>query len=630
MDHVKPGSPASPLRTVRRVLTFIGARAIGDPIAEGSLRENPAHPWPAGLRPIIFAAWTLFAVLAGLAVTAEALRRTPILADGTTSLPWVAVPVLGIAVATALALLFTAAIHVWWVVRVPLLLLIALSLAAAPVTDTTLGLVHQVAVVALLVFAVVRWRARFAFWEFLVALTLIGHLMLLQFAGPMVAAYANESWPLHVLRYWLSLLTVLAVPAALLAAAAMTELVVTTGAWTARGVWEGLRRRTHAVRLGRLLLAGLVVWAVSAEVWAIATNPRRSITTFPTAVLIVAVTAEMALLLLRQVPFGARSGVSVDPDDIAAAYSPISWPLALLLTAWMFHSVPLTLVGSVVGIPASGDGPGRVAIILIYAAAGLAVAVHAARRNRAGQALIATVFAVVTPAAQLLLHGGWGTAGTQLVAVEVAAAVLILGWLLLRRRLTADRALALGTVLLLSQIHHFREVLDDPLSALFALSGASAVFLVGLVWRQLTEYAAARRHSRRFPNAGRVMLALANMTLVTMSVATFALSGGDASIVGLGIIEDIGDSELGGSLLHASMIAGLLLAVRGREGGDRRVEFRGHELVRVGVFRAYAADPPSGSEHEGPVWVAGPYAPDPRHASTERAHPAPEDPSQPG
>jgi len=341
VDHVKPGSPASPLRTVRRVLTFIGARAIGDPIAEGSLRENPAHPWPAGLRPIIFAAWTLFAVLAGLAVTAEALRRTPILADGTTSLPWVAVPVLGIAVATALALLFTAAIHVWWVVRVPLLLLIALSLAAAPVTDTTLGLVHQVAVVALLVFAVVRWRARFAFWEFLVALTLIGHLMLLQFAGPMVAAYANESWPLHVLRYWLSLLTVLAVPAALLAAAAMTELVVTTGAWTARGVWEGLRRRTHAVRLGRLLLAGLVVWAVSAEVWAIATNPRRSITTFPTAVLIV----PSLISVLWMTSFGG-SAIS----QTLAGFSGITDAALELQLFQMLSQLPLTGITSFLGI----------------------------------------------------------------------------------------------------------------------------------------------------------------------------------------------------------------------------------------------------------------------------------------
>ncbi|WP_432559401.1 hypothetical protein [Granulicoccus sp. GXG6511] len=618
----------SSVRAVGRVLRFIGARVLGDPIAAGSLRENPAHPWPTGLRPIIFATWVLFVVLAGLAVMAGALRRTPIVADGTTSLPWIAVPVLALAVTTALALLFTAALHVWWVVRVPLLLLIALTLAAAPVADTTLRLVHQLGVVALLVFAIARWRARFAFFEFVVALTVIGHSLLLQLAGPLVIAYAVESWPLQVLLYWLKLLTVLAVPAALLAAAAMTELVVTTGSWTARGVWEGLRRRTHTRWPGRALLAVLVVWAVSAEVWAIATNPRRSISTFPVALLILAVTALVALLVLRQAPRGARP--AVDPDDVAAAYSPISWPLALILTAWMFHSVPLTLIGSLLAIPLVDGDPGKVVMLFIYAAAGLAVAVHAARRNHVGRALIATVFAVVTPAAQLLLLGGWGTAGNQLVAVEVAAAVLLLGWLLARRQLTADRALALGTVLLLSRIHDFREVLDDPLSALLALSGASAVLLVGLVWRQLTEYAAARGHSPRFPNSGRVMLALANMTLVTLSVATFALSAGDAGIVSLGIIEAIGDSELGGSLLHASMIAGLLLALRGRAGGEAGVvrdrELSGHDVVRLGAFRAYASDPPNGSDRDGSDWVVGVSGTDPPHASeVERADPTPED-----
>lgn len=566
----------SGVRTAGRVVRYIAARALGDPIRDGRLRENPAYPWPRGLRPIIVATGGLFVVLAGLAATAGPLRNVTLLADGTTSLPWLVVPVLCIAVAMALALLYAAALHLWWVVRVPLLLLVVLSLAAAPVTEDTLRGVNLVGIAVLMLLALVRWRARFAFWEFLVALAVIGHSILLQLAGPRLIGHGIDVWPLHVVTYWTNLLTILAVPAALLASAAMTELVVTTGSWSARGVWEGVRRRPRGRLIGGLLLAGLAVWAAATEVWAVATDPRRSVATLPVAVLVLGVVAVAAWLVMRWSlarPTGTRSkgsrtpaerGMPVDPDDVAAAYSPISWPLAFLLAGWAFYPVLLMLVLTVAGRRSVDSDPGTVVMALLYAAGGLAIAVGEARHGRRGQALIATVLAVSTPFAQLLLLAGWSTATDQLVTVEVAAAVLILGWLLARRRLTADRAVALGTVLLLSRVHHFREVLDDPLSALLALSGTSAVLLVGLVWRQLTEYAAARGHSDRFPNPARVMLALANMTLVTLSVATFALSAGNAGIVSLEIIGDIGDSELGGALLHASMLSGLLLGAFGR------------------------------------------------------------------
>ncbi|MDO5500222.1 MAG: hypothetical protein Q4F67_11155, partial [Propionibacteriaceae bacterium] len=94
------------------------------------------------------------------------------------------------------------------------------------------------------------------------------------------------------------------------------------------------------------------------------------------------------------------------------------------------------------------------------------------------------------------------------------------------------------------------------------------VLVVGLLWRQLTEYSVARGDSTRFPNSARVMLALANMTLVSLSLATFALSAGHTSAASPELFASVGDSHLGGALFTASILAGVLLALRGREGGE--------------------------------------------------------------
>lgn len=69
----------------------------------------------------------------------------------------------------------------------------------------------------------------------------------------------------------------------------------------------------------------------------------------------------------------------------------------------------------------------------------------------------------------------------------------------------------------------------------------------------------------RFPNPSRLLLALANVTMISLAVALYALAG-EAGVTDLALIEGIGDGELGGAVLHAAMLAGLLLAWRGREG----------------------------------------------------------------
>ncbi|MDO5498674.1 MAG: hypothetical protein Q4F67_03220, partial [Propionibacteriaceae bacterium] len=452
---------------VIRILRFIAARALGDPVREGRLAENPASPWPPGLRLIVVAVVGLFVLLTVSIAGAQLIRRTPLVANRDGSLPWLVIPVLALAIAVALSLLYAAALHVWWVWRLPLLALVLISLLAAARTDELVWLVITLIGLAVLIaLAAVRWRSRFSVWEFVISLAVIGNLILVQFAGPALRAVDVEAWPVLVVTEWTMLLTYLATPAILLAAAGMTELVITTGSWTARGVWEGTMGRPAGRLVGALALAGLVVWSMVQEVWLLATDSRRPVSELPLAAAIMVVTGAAAAAVLRLAPRGERPGVAVDADDVADAYSGVSWALAVVLAVWLVAPVLSSALLSL-GLPDLGN----LADAVVLAAVGLLIAVGLSRRGRPAAALIATAFAVEQLAVQIGLALGLTTASTHLVTVSALAAVGLAVWLLVRRRLTADRALAIGTVLLLTRLYEFRETLDDPISALLAVSG---------------------------------------------------------------------------------------------------------------------------------------------------------------
>ncbi|WP_425310785.1 hypothetical protein AADG42_19075 [Ammonicoccus fulvus] len=561
MDQLSEHPRLARGRSILAVGRFVFDRAFADPVREGRLKETAEHPWPRGVRAIVIAAYGLFVVLALAVAGSTGLRLLPLLADGDVSLPWVAVPVLLIAVVVALSLLYVAALHIWWPLRLAILGVLTLALVSLPAVGPAGTWVNVAGAALLILFAVLRARRAFSVWEFVFALFVFGHLLVLRLAGPLVIGVEHGGMQVSVIAYWGTLLTVFATPAVIMAGAAMTELVVRAGSWTARGIGESVLGRPRPRLLGGLLLGVLIAWSLAQETWGLVTDPRRDLSAMPIAALVLGVVAVVALGVLRLAPHGDHPGVPVDPDDVADAYGPISWPLAFLLAGWVFIGVLTTLIDSILGTDLE---LGRWVTWTLFVAGGLAVGIREVRRSRPAAALIAVVLAVSSPFAQVLLMFGWGTPISMLITVEVIAAVLLLGWLLVTRTLTADRAIALAGVLLLSRLHQFRELLAEPLVAVFALSGTSAALLVGLVWRQLTEYAGARGDSARFPNPSRLLLSLANVTMISLAIALFALAG-EAGVTDLALIEGIGDGELGGALLHAAMLAGLLLALRGRE-----------------------------------------------------------------
>lgn len=573
-----------------QVLRFIVLRTFVQPIRDGHLQENPQHPWPPGMRWLVGISTGVFGLLTLLGLAAGRLRATPLAADAEQSIPWVSGPFLLVAAVVGISLVYLAAVHAGWRVQVLLAILLALLLGGSPGSSGLTGLALSLgSLLVLLAFGLWRRRRRLSVWEFVLALVVIGTLLVSRLLTPMLMGLDLQQWGLNLLGFWISLLTIFTAPSAMLAGAAMTEIVVALGSWTARGVWEAVpgpdpaRRRREWI--GGLLLAVVVLTALAREVWLAATdvNMRPAGLGLATGYLLVAMLVGLAVL--RLAPGGRAPGVPTDVDDLSTSWSRASWPLALLLAVAIFGGVLVTLLFGLFGVHDSSgwwdfwtEGSSGLAAGL----GALVLGIVWARRGRTAPALLASVFAIGMLVSQGLVGLQVTFDTRQVVSASVLLATLLLIGLLITRRLTADRGLAIVSLLLIGRLHEFRTVLDEPLGAIFAATGGGALLLVGLLWRQLTEYERARGHSRGMPHYVRVLLALANMTLVGMTVSHFALSGSPGTAQ-LQVLENGGDSELGGALLLAVLVVGLLLGLRGREGGDQRPgqEFRVDHLLLV-------------------------------------------------
>ncbi|OYO25265.1 hypothetical protein CGZ93_02135 [Enemella dayhoffiae] len=569
-----------------QVVRFILFRTFVDPIREGHLKQNRAHPWPVGFRWLVGISVGLYALLTLLGLAAPRLRAIDLVADADLSLPWVTAPFLVLAAIVGLSLGYVAAIHAGWRVQVPLGLILLVVLGGTPGGQGVGLILTGVVLVLLLAFALWRRRRPFSLWEFVVAVLLIGAVLLQRLLAPFFFGVSLNNWGLGLLGYWTSLLTIITTPSALLAGAAMTEIAIALGTWTARGVWEAVpgpdpRPRLRAM-VGGSLLSAVVLGAVAREVQLALTEVNMDLTGLAWATGYVLVAALTGLLVLRLAPGGRAPGVPTDADDLSSSWSRTSWPLALILGASVFGTLFLSLFLSLFGVrqQALEWAQSQSAVFCGLAAIGLGV--WWARRGRTAPAILAAVFGIGLMTGQLLLRVRIGFDTRQVVSASVLLAVLVLIGLLVTRRLTADRGLAIASLLLVGRVHEFRDVLDEPLAAIFQLTGGGGLLLVGLLWRQLTEYAVTRGHSRTMPHYVRVLLALANMTLIGMAVSQFALAG-QPGTAQLQVLENAGDSVLGGALLLAVLVVGLLLGVRGREGGDQRPgeEFRVDHLILV-------------------------------------------------
>lgn len=557
-----------------RIGRFVFTRVIRKPIASGRLKDNG---WPPGLKGIVVAWAAVYAVMAAAAVFSTPIRsHSPLLYDSQDTLPSPAVPAVTVALAFALSCFYTAGLHLVWWLRVLVTLVVAATLLRvvdwSALRPTDIALI--VAAALLVVLLAARWGRAFHWLEFVASLLVIGHGLVIAvvFAQQSYAGYATDL-RMNALAMLTGFGWSLAVPAVLVAGAAMAELTVATVAWTVTGVWQGLAGRRFwspawgiaAVAVLGVLRAVQVGW----HVWR-GDSDYHLVNVLPGMAILALVLAVCSFVMWRADRVrGGDPPVRPDPDDVTAHWSRWSMILALLLGVSIGGPVLVSNVFRAYGLGdlgttlahAGGSWQFTVLSLLAAAVALVTAFVLSGRGRRVAPLILAAaawwVGTSLPDRANLLSSEAGISIGASL------AALAVFGWLVVRRRMSAVRGVALATVLVLSGVIEYRDVLDEPLTAVFSLVGVTAAVLVGLVWRMLTDSGYSRGDSSRFPRASRVLVSLASTVYAVTSIAVVSLIGGRWAY-DIGRLESAGDTALGLSLACVAFYAGLSLAARGR------------------------------------------------------------------
>lgn len=597
-------SPWSPWR----MLQFLVRRVIVDPVREGRLRDTG---WSAGLRAVVAAGIVCFAVAVGMTVFAQQIRtHTQLVLQVDSTVPVMALPILVVIFLFAMTCLFTAGLHMTLWVRIPVTLTtLAVLIQPLELADgwqssdfvVAAGMGMTVLLVA------VRWRGAFVWWEFVAALTIIGTTVVVPM---MLISQASTPTVRPMLMYGAvlqvsTLLWTLAVPVSFLAGAAMAELTASTVTWSVTTVWQGLnvwRRRILPFGLG-LMLVLVLGWAARL-VWGIY---QQDLDYHWPMVLAGAAYGALPLvccaLVSRRADRAAQESATSrpDPDDVPGAWGGFAPVLALIFAVGILGDSFLFTIAREFGLGewiqplvAWSEHPWNspVRSILTSLAVFSGAWWLAGKGNRiVPMGLAAFAGLLLTDMTLSRLGIAWSYVG--LLTGIVLAVVVIFGWLWARRELTAERGLALLTVLLLAWVFEYRDVIFEPLTAIIGLAGVGSALLVGLVWRLLTDNGYTHGDSARFPQAGRVLVALANVTFGVAVLALDALMGG-AWVGDLVPFEGAGDRYLGVSMFLTVMYAGLALALRGRalrptdvtpepvDEGNQFPSVRGDELWHTG------------------------------------------------
>ncbi|MGC3955032.1 MAG: hypothetical protein QM804_12450 [Propionicimonas sp.] len=550
---------------IGRALRDVFEITLAQPVRTG--RPRPSD-WPRGLAAIGLAALVVYGALTLAATFAVPLRQWGELTVSPTSdttLPSATLPLLVAGLLLSLALAHTAALHTSWWLRLPLFVLGGAAIFPFTISafDRPVQLVGSVlAYLALLIFTIVRSRRDYAWWEFLVVAGLVTVAALLPWAGGGSFQLFADPRPTG-LEGALVNLQPLALPAIMVAATAPAQIVVTGAVATGtRPVGRGVFWTGAAVVLAWFLLS--IYWARDQlEVPAL----------LGSAVCLALVAIGLTLVLRPREP--------EPPAVYPETWGGWLYPLAGAIVAIVVVSVPLVLLNVVLPMIGLRESPAGQLIgqlidawigsnsgVLWRALLGLVALGFAWQRERTGRRgeagfLVSFAVAVLVDASGLLPGGDFllDRTSTGYGVIAGVTALLVAGWLALRRRLTPERAAGVLTVLLLAVLYPHREVLSDPGSALLVFSGPLVV-LFGLTWRILTDAEFTHTSSRLFPQSTRVLLFLANSLFAVTTIAFLALTRGTGTYVDGTPWARTSDGILGDSLFVIALVAGVWLVVR--------------------------------------------------------------------
>lgn len=554
-------------------------QTLVEPVEQGRLRDLD---WPYGLRSIVLAGYVVF-VIAGLMVIFSGLIRehsTLIIFGSGLGLPeqmvWPLVLLLSFGVASLMAaaqhgpwwlkvlgLLFTLMVMGTWSLRSPSLA----GWAGWPVIAASL-------MVAMLLLVIIRWRRRFAWWEFAVMWALVGLGMTIGVAETREAkVYGSDLNPLN-LQQTAAVLGYLALPAATFAGAAVAEVTV-------RATVAATQNAQRFAKQGWPYLILIVVLCVRLIqcIWLIAERDPvvEGLTALLWASTLVAAFAVVGLIMLRlsrrQQAVPVVSGLGDELGrvgfTIAAALIAVTLPVQVFLSVLQVLAslepggAAARLSFDITPLLTRIVDPSRVLVGVVL----IMLAVRAARRGRSGRALVLGCIGVMLVAlARQLLFGDRTPApinpdALNLVASAVVMVAVVI--LLVRRSLTPQRALAFSGVLILSALFSYRDFISDPLGAVLGFSGVALV-LFGLTWDLFTGSGWANAESRRFSRPTRVLLVLTNYVLSMTVLAYAALIRDGSTTIYFDPFAQLGDLIFGTGLLAAATVAVFECAWRDR------------------------------------------------------------------
>lgn len=555
------------LTAVGNVVKDIVWLTIVQPVRDGRPRGSG---WPVGLGPIVATILTLYGLLTLAVVLAGPLRGadTLVVTPSGLTIPdagaWLCIA----GVVLSMVLLQTAALHLPWWVKLFSLMTVAIALlyfTTAGATDPLLIVGSLLGLLVLVVLTIVRWRAGFAWWEFVVVTIALAGAVFIPMAGSASTRSLNTDWRGVAVEGGLLTLGNLAVPALLVAGAALAQIAVTAS-------FSGVAAATRELPRRALQLAGLLLVGWSAVELARAFGePENAPSGWVGSALALAVVAALQVGVLT-VAGRPPAWSDLDEDSTQVNYLVTVGSIALLL----LQPVPTILreVGRIVGpewlytasdayVSLVGSDTALTITRLAVGVIGLGIAVPLARRGRPWAAMFMSSLTVLVLFQLFRTQGfdAWAgntvpqMSGLLLIVLLVTAAVLLIG-----RRLTLARVAALASGILLCVIYPHRAILDDPISALLGFSGIGAV-LFGLIWRVLTEGDITREATPRWPVPARVLLYCASALLGVTSAAFVALTRSSGGTLDVAMFADAGDYLLGTPLFITAVIGCLAIAL---------------------------------------------------------------------
>ena len=559
-------------RFVRGVLR----QTLAQPISEGRLRDVG---WPFGLRAIVAVGYGMFA-LAGLVVILSGAVRSnnTLIISGSlgVGMPDVTVWPMVVLLSFGTASLITAVLHgPAWLKIIGLLFVLAImgtwSLRTTGQQSPVWLLAAALIMITMLVLVIVRWRKPFAWWEFGATWTLIGASMTIGIVESRTAKSFGFDLNVLLLQQTAGLLGFLALPAAMVAGAAVADLVVRATVSAVRQAQRLAHRRWPYVILAAVcLLRGL-----QAVRQFLNRDPvtQGMLAYIPAVAILIGFAVIGAVVLRISRRHAAEPIVSELGDHLGAVGFAVA---AALIVAQVPVQVGLAVLQVLAGLNPGGAASRATANIsfvnaavdpirVLIGAVLVVLAIRAARRGQPDRGLILGCIGVMLVALARNLFVRDASAlpidadVLNLVStVVVVVAIVVTG---LRHRLTRQRALAFAGILILSALFSSRDFISDPLGFLLGFSGA-ALLLFGLTWDLLTGSGWGNGDSRRFPRPTRVLLVLTNSVLTMTVLAYAALIRDGSTTIFLDPYAEFGDLIFGTALLAAAVLAVFDVAAR--------------------------------------------------------------------